>query len=68
MPIYDLANPNAYVPKETYRQRAELCATCPERIEKYGEDFKKTSRCPDCGCFIRLKARLKTEYCPLGDW
>jgi hypothetical protein len=69
MPILDLLNPNDYVDKETYVKRLSLCNTCPERLEaSKGNKLTKFSRCPQCGCFIRLKAKLNTEECPLGDW
>lgn len=69
MAILDLLNPNEYVDKETYVKRLNLCNTCPERLEaSKGNQLTKFSRCPQCGCFIRLKAKLKTENCPLGDW
>lgn len=69
MAIYDLLDPNLYVTKEEYRERLELCNSCPERLEaNKGNALTKFSRCPECGCFIRLKAKLETEECPLGDW
>lgn len=69
MAIYDLANPNQYVSKEEFKERLSLCNSCPERLKDCGNNkLTKFSRCPECGCFIYLKARLKTEECPLGDW
>ena len=69
MAIYDLVNPNQYVSKEEFRRRLSLCNSCPERLKDCGNNrLTKFSRCPECGCFLRLKARLETEECPLGDW
>ena len=69
MAIIDLLNPNNYVSKEELIERLTLCNSCPERLkESNGKALTKFSRCPECGCFIRLKARLETEECPLGDW
>jgi hypothetical protein len=69
MPIYDLINPNLYVSKEEFKRRLKLCNTCPERLKSSNNNpLNKFSRCPLCGCFIRLKAKLETEGCPLGDW
>ncbi len=69
MAIVDLLDPNKYVDKETYKDRLIMCNSCPERLEaNKGNALNKFSRCPECGCFIRLKAKLETENCPLGDW
>lgn len=69
MAIYDLLDPNKYVSKEEYKERLLLCNSCPERLkDSNGNPLTKFSRCPFCGCFIRLKAKLETEECPLGDW
>ena len=69
MAIIDLLNPNKYVSKEELIERLTLCNSCPERLkESNGKALTKFSRCPECGCFLRLKARLETEECPLGDW
>jgi hypothetical protein len=69
MAIVDLLDPNKYVSKEEFIERLNLCNTCPDRLkDSKGNSLTKFSRCPECGCFIRLKARLETEECPLGDW
>jgi predicted RNA-binding Zn-ribbon protein involved in translation (DUF1610 family) len=69
MAIYDLLDPNKYVSKEELKERLRLCNSCPERLEdSKNHKLTKFSRCPECGCFINLKARLTTEECPLGDW
>lgn len=69
MAIYDLLDPNKYVSKEELKERLRLCNSCPERLEdSKNNKLTKFSRCPECGCFINLKARLTTEECPLGDW
>ena len=69
MAIIDLLDPNKYVSKEELIERLTLCNTCPERLkESNGKALTKFSRCPECGCFLRLKARLETEECPFGDW
>jgi hypothetical protein len=69
MAITDLIDPSKYVEKEEYKERLLLCNSCPERLEaSKNNPLTKFSRCPECGCFIRLKAKLNTEECPLGDW
>ena len=41
--------------------RLAICSQC---------EFYRTSdgTCSQCGCFIRLKAKLATEACPLDKW
>lgn len=40
-----------------------------DRINICGEcEYLKTNRCSECGCFIALKAGLKSESCPKGKW
>ena len=69
MAIIDLLDPNKYVSKEELIERLTLCNSCPERLKaSEGKPLTIFSRCPECGCFLRLKARLETEECPLGDW
>ena len=29
---------------------------------------RKKIKCKDCGCYIKVKARLKIEDCPQGYW
>ena len=30
--------------------------------------FKPTSTCKKCGCFMKVKVRLKGSECPIGKW
>jgi hypothetical protein len=41
--------------------RYSMCNDCPEFI-------KSTSQCKQCGCFMKLKVKLKHAVCPLGKW
>nr|WP_244265119.1 hypothetical protein [Leptospira alexanderi] len=27
-----------------------------------------SERCSSCGCFVRLKAKLASQSCPIGIW
>ncbi len=49
--------------KDTYNKRIDMCLECDH---KYYDKFGKL-RCDDCGCFLRLKARMACESCPLAD-
>tara|TARA_R110000744_G_scaffold198345_5_gene317595 strand:- start:2538 stop:2810 length:273 start_codon:yes stop_codon:yes gene_type:complete len=50
-----------HVTHEEYEDRISICMGCP--FVNYKED-----RCNDCGCYIKIKARLKVEDCPQGYW
>lgn len=41
--------------------RLFMCEQCPKLKPKW-----KT--CEICGCFMKLKVRLKKASCPLGKW
>lgn len=59
---WDVLNPNT--PKATEEEaerRLSICAECPELI-------KATSQCKQCGCFMKLKTKLKEATCPLNKW
>jgi len=40
-------------------QRLKACGMC-EHLDK--------SRCKICGCYVRLKSKLKHAECPLDRW
>lgn len=59
---WDLLNPNIdRSTKETVDKRLSICYKCPELI-------KFTAQCKQCGCFMKLKTKLKKASCPLGKW
>lgn len=41
--------------------RNKVCSKCSSYDEK-------NNKCKECGCFLSLKARLKTSQCPLELW
>lgn len=41
--------------------RLKICRECPSL-------FKPTMQCKECGCFMRIKTRLKSASCPIGKW
>lgn len=49
--------------KKIYRERIDICLGCDQ---KYYDTFGKL-RCKSCGCFLRLKARMACESCPLAN-
>lgn len=49
------------ITKLTYQQRFDICKKCPRF-------FAPTGQCKECGCFMRVKARIKSQNCPIGKW
>ncbi len=47
--------------KKTAEMRWKKCQGCTFLT-------KKTSRCRKCGCFMKLKVKLKKAKCPIGIW
>lgn len=47
--------------EDDYRAKINTCLEC-EHIKR------KRMRCGKCGCFLRIKARLRGFSCPLGKW
>lgn len=46
--------------KQQYKQCLEVCSAC--------DRFDKRGICLECFCIVALKAKMKTENCPLGKW
>ena len=49
------------VTHEQYYDRLAICRGCPFLDHE-------SLRCTDCGCFIKVKAKFKTEDCPQNYW
>jgi len=49
--------------EKTYIQRIGICRRCPHAKSKL-----LGTNCELCGCNIRLKARVKSEECPVKKW
>jgi hypothetical protein len=41
--------------------RMAVCNACPELR-------KPLDQCAKCGCFMRVKTKLRDTSCPLGKW
>jgi len=50
-----------FVADEIYQDRIEICKSCIYY-------FKPTGTCKDCGCFMKIKARLAPMGCGQGKW
>lgn len=42
-------------------ERFLICRDC----DRY---FAPTRQCKECGCFLALKVKVKSQSCPLGKW
>jgi hypothetical protein len=47
--------------KEKADKRLTICEEC----DKYNP---KTTRCSECGCFMRYKVMIPSSKCPIAKW
>ena len=52
---------NPLIPKDEYKERLKICATCEHFI-------LKNKRCKQCGCFMESKAKFTIAKCPIQKW
>ena len=50
-----------FVPDNVYKDRITICKSCVYY-------FKPTGSCKDCGCFMKIKARLAPMACSQKKW
>ena len=50
-----------FVPNDIYEDRITICKSCVYY-------FKPTGTCKDCGCFMKIKARLAPMGCSQKKW
>jgi Cu2+-containing amine oxidase len=59
---WDIVNPNKeHASDEEANLRLATCEVCPSLL-------KLTHQCKECGCFMKIKVKLKDAECPLGKW
>ena len=59
---WDVLNPKTeYATEDLARHRLAVCEACPRLL-------KTTYQCKECGCFMKLKVRLRDAECPLDKW
>lgn len=56
----EIKNALENVDETTYRTRMTICKNCPA--------FTVLKTCADCFCVIPVKAKLKSQSCPRGQW
>ena len=54
-------NSDNHVREEISSKRMEICNVCPELIQI-------TKQCKKCMCFMLIKTKVNSVYCPLGKW
>ena len=50
-----------WVVKEVAQSRFDVCKKC----DRFNKDF---ATCKECGCFMKIKVKLKNVECPLKKW
>lgn len=59
---WDVVNPNIEkTADEEAERRFSICRECPSLLAV-------TSQCRECGCFMKLKVKIKEATCPLEKW
>lgn len=58
---WDVLSQSNHTDSETAEKRYAICLECPRLL-------KATNQCKECGCFMKLKVKLKDAVCPLGKW
>jgi len=56
-----LAAGTAAVADAEVERRLALCDKCDLFIPQQ-------NRCSRCGCFMKFKAKLRSQHCPIGKW
>lgn len=57
---FDLFKRGNRVNKDERNRRYAICKACP--------DLLPTGNCKHCGCFMKVKTKLKCAECPIGKW
>ena len=45
--------------EEVLKMRWDICSSC---------EFLNNNKCEKCGCFMKVKHKLKMASCPIGKW
>lgn len=55
------ANTTFFLTKEEAQERYNICKQCDSFIPL-------TSQCKECGCLMKIKAKIRNSDCPLSKW
>jgi hypothetical protein len=50
-----------WVTQQTAQARYDICKAC----DKFTPE---TSKCSECGCYLKIKVKAATVECPLNKW
>lgn len=56
-----VAGEGVIVDEEIFNSRLDICTACPLYLQD-------SSRCTQCGCYMKNKAMFKKMSCPIGKW
>lgn len=42
-------------------KRLDICRSCDRLL-------RLTGQCKECGCFVFLKTKIKSQHCPINKW
>jgi uncharacterized paraquat-inducible protein A len=56
-----IASGKGEVDEREIERRLALCHRCELFI-------RQQKRCSRCGCFMKFKARMRSQHCPVGKW
>lgn len=45
------------------QNRLAICRNCPQ-----GRYSAVLGQCKECGCFMKIKTKIKSSECPLKNW
>lgn len=57
----NLIDLNVFLTKEEAQKRYDICKSCDEFVPL-------TTQCKQCGCIMKIKAKIKASKCPLSKW
>ena len=59
--IWNMIDGSERAQVDIVQERYAICESC--------EFFRpKSKSCSKCGCFMKLKTKLKDAHCPVGKW
>lgn len=54
-------NTTLMVTDSVQKERLKICFECPYFV-------KKSSRCNQCGCYMKVKTKFSAAECPIQKW
>jgi hypothetical protein len=51
----------------TYQDRLAVCNAC-QHARPCADTPEEACQCLECSCWVKVKARIENEECPMGLW